>query len=256
MTEDRRSGIIELLEANGNVRVEDLAERFNVSLVTIRKDLSELETRGLLERTHGGAVFTHKSRFNPSFREKLGLQTQEKNLIAQAALEFIHEGDAIILDAGSTTLALAQAIKEHYHTLTVITNSVPIALELSGLNWDIVLVGGQMRHHSLALIGPSTLSVLETYHVDKAFLGATGVSVDAGYTTPNPLEAQTKRAMLKAARERYVLADASKLGHATLSSFARLHEVNALVTNAGAPVDVLRALEARGVKYKLAEARD
>jgi DeoR family transcriptional regulator of aga operon/DeoR family fructose operon transcriptional repressor len=248
----RRTRIIELLERDGSVRVEDLAAKFQVSLVTIRKDLTELESRGLLERTHGGAIFTHKSRFNPSFLEKVKLQPDEKNAIAQAALEFVREGDAIILDAGSTTLALAKAMKNQFRSLYVLTNSVAIALELVGTPWEIVLLGGQVRHHSLALIGPSTVALLETYHVDKAFLGTTGVSLDRGYTTPNPLEAQTKRAMLLAARERIVLADASKLGHATLTSFARVNEIDLLITASHGPPDFLTGLERQGRRYRVA----
>ncbi len=252
MLDTRRTRIIELLERDGSVRVEDLAAKFQVSLVTIRKDLTELESRGLLERTHGGAIFTHKSRFNPSFLEKVKLQPDEKNAIAQAALEFVREGDAIILDAGSTTLALAKAMKNQFRSLYVLTNSVAIALELVGTPWEIVLLGGQVRHHSLALIGPSTVALLETYHVDKAFLGTTGVSLDRGYTTPNPLEAQTKRAMLLAARERIVLADASKLGHATLTSFARVNEIDLLITASHGPPDFLTGLERQGRRYRVA----
>ncbi len=252
MPDTRRTQIIDLLERHGNVRVEDLSDQFNVSLVTIRKDLTELEARGLLQRTHGGAVFTQKSRFNPSFHEKLNLQTADKTAIALAALEFIQEGDAIILDAGSTTLALAQAIKDKFESLFVLTNSVPIALELVGMPWDVVLLGGNVRHHSLALIGPSTVGLLEEYHVDKAFLGTTGASLDRGYSTPNPLEAQTKRAMMRAAKECFVLADTSKLGHATLSSFARLDEIDMLITAGTMPEDFLAGLNAQTRAFKIA----
>jgi DeoR/GlpR family transcriptional regulator of sugar metabolism len=252
MPDERRTQIIDLLERHGNVRVEDLSDQFNVSLVTIRKDLTELESRGLLQRTHGGAVFTQKSRFNPSFQEKLHLQSLEKTAIANAALEFVCEGDAIILDAGSSTLALAQAMKGKFDSLFVLTNSIAIALELIGMPWEVVLLGGQVRHHSLALIGPSTISLLEDYHVDKVFLGTTGVSLEGGYSTPNPLEAQTKRAMIKTAKERFVLADASKLGHATLSSFAKLEEVNLLITAGHVPEEFKRGLEVLDQRFRIA----
>ncbi len=252
MPDERRTQIIDLLERHGNVRVEDLSEQFNVSLVTIRKDLTELESRGLLQRTHGGAVFTQKSRFNPSFSEKLHLQEAEKTAIANAALEFVCEGDAIILDAGSTTLALVKAMKGKFDSLFVLTNSVPIALELVGTPWEVVLLGGQVRHHSLALIGPSTVDLLEHYHVDKVFLGTTGVSLDRGYSTPNPLEAQTKRAMMLAAKERFMLADASKLGHATLSSFAKLEDVNLLITAGNVPEEFLAGLNDQARVFKIA----
>lgn len=252
MSDTRRSQIIDLLERHGNVRVEDLSDQFQVSLVTIRKDLTELESRGLLQRTHGGAVFTQKSQFNPSFVEKLHLQSVEKTAIAHAALEFVQEGDALILDAGSTTLALAQAIKGKFESLFVLTNSVPIALELVGTPWEVVLLGGQVRHHSLALIGPSTVWLLENYHVDKAFLGTTGASLERGYSTPNPLEAQTKRALMRTAKECFMLADASKLGHATLSSFAKLEEVDLLITAGAMPEDFMAGLKAQARAFKIA----
>ncbi len=251
--EERRSQIIRLLEQHGSVRVEALAERFGVSQVTIRKDLAELEARGLLQRTHGGATYTHKSLFNPSFREKLYLRQAEKRAIARAALEHIDEGDSVILDAGTTTLLLARLMKARFRSLYVITNSVPVTLELADTRWEILLAGGQVRPHSLALIGPATVRTLEDYHVDKAFLGATGASLEKGYTTPNPTEAEAKRAMLRAAERVFVLADSSKLGHATLARFAALEEVHHLITDTRAPAGFLEALRARGLEYTLAE---
>ncbi len=242
-SEERRSKIIELLEQKGSVLVEDLAALFEVSQVTIRKDLSELEARGLLHRTHGGATYTHKSLFNPSFREKIHLQQAEKQAIAKAALELIEEGD---------TLALVRLMKRAFRSLYIITNSVPIASELSETRWELLLTGGLVRHHSMALIGPAAVRTLEVYHADKAFMCATGVSLQTGYTTPNPYEAQTKQAMLRAADTRYALVDSSKLGRATLASFAALDEIDLLISDEGASKDFLAQLEQRNLPYKLA----
>ncbi len=253
MSEERRRAIIELLESERRVRVEDLARRFDVSAVTIRKDLAELEARGVLQRTHGGAVPAHKSRFNPSFIEKLELHAAEKRAIALAALEHIREGDALILDAGSTTLALARAMLGRFRHLTVITSSVPIALELARAGWDLILTGGHLREHSLALIGPAAVNTLTDFHVDKAFLGATGVTLREGYSTPNPLDAQLKQAMMRAADESYVLADSSKLGRGVLANYARLEDIRLLITDARAPTDFIAGLQQRGVAYKLAQ---
>ncbi len=251
--EERRSRIIELLEARGTVLVDELVHQFAVSHVTARKDLSELEERGLLHRTHGGATYAHKSLYNPSFREKIHLQKTEKQSIARLALEYIEEGDSVILDAGSTTLALAQLMKPRLRSVYVITNSIPIALELSDTRWEILLTGGQMRHHSMALIGPAAVRSLETYHADKAFMSATGVSLAKGYTTPNPYEAETKQAMVRAVDRVYALVDSSKLGRATLASFARVDEADLLLTDANAPQEFLRDLEKQGLSYRLAE---
>ncbi|HZC35625.1 MAG TPA: DeoR/GlpR family DNA-binding transcription regulator, partial [Chthoniobacterales bacterium] len=159
--EARRRKILLSLEEAGSVRVEDLSERFSVSQVTIRKDLTELEEQGLLQRTYGGAVFSHRSRFNISFMEKMNLKAVQKEAIARAALEYIHEGDTIILDAGSTTLSLASALVGKFRSLYVITSSVPAAFELSRAGYELLLVGGQVRNHSLALIGPTAVQTLE-----------------------------------------------------------------------------------------------
>jgi len=252
MCEERRRAIIELLEAERRVRVEELSRRFGVSEVTIRKDLAELEARGLLQRVYGGAVPAHKSRYNPSFLEKLSLHAAEKWAIAQAAIQHVCEGDAVILDAGSTTLAMAKAMRGRFHHLTVITSSVPIALELANTGWDLLLIGGQVRAHSLALIGPLAVNALTRFHADKAFLGATGVTLQDGYSTPNPLDAQLKRAMLNAASESYVLTDSSKLGHGVLANYARLEEIKLLITDSAAPAAFISALQKRGIAYQLA----
>jgi len=253
MAEERRRLIVELLELEGRVHVEQLAERFDVSPVTIRKDLVELEDRGLLQRVHGGAIYVHKSRYSLSFFEKVRFRAREKHAIAEAALEFINEGDTIILDAGSTTLALSELIKNRFRKLFVITCSIPVALELSHTTWDLMLVGGQVRHHTLAVIGPAAVSMLENYHVDKAFLGTTGLTLKQGYSTPNPLDAQMKQAILRATDEAYVLADSSKIGHTALARFARFDEAKVLITDTSAPPDFLAEFQRRGLRYALAK---
>jgi DeoR/GlpR family transcriptional regulator of sugar metabolism len=253
-TDQRRTAILELLERTSTVQVEELARQFAVSLVTIRKDLTDLEQRGLLRRTHGGATPAHKALFNPSFIEKLHVRDAQKDGIAQAALEFIENGDTLILDAGSSTLQLARKLRARFQSLFVMTNSMPIALELSDSPFEVLVLGGQMRHHSMALIGPASAVVLGAYHADKAFIGATGVSLAQGYTTPNPFEAQTKTAMVRASDRVFALVDSSKLGRATLASFAPLDDIEVLITDAQAPQDFLQGLETRGLAFVLAES--
>lgn len=252
--EARRRKILLSLEETGSVRVEDLSGRFSVSQVTIRKDLTELEEQGLLQRTYGGAVFSHRSRFNISFMEKVNLQAGQKEAIARAALEYIHEGDTIILDAGSTTLSLASALVGKFQSLYVLTSSVPAALELSRAGYELLLVGGQVRNHSLALIGPTAVRTLESYHADRAFLGSSGTTIAHGHSTPNPLDAEVKRAMIRSADEAYVLTDASKFGHACLATYARLDEVALIITDPGIPPHFLEAFAERGVPCRQAES--
>ena len=251
-TESRHTAIIDLLKQEGKAKVEDLAERLRVSEVTIRKDLTKLEEQGLLERVHGSAIISQRSRFNIAFLERLRLQAPAKNSIAQAALNYIQEGDSIILDAGTTTLALAHALTERrFHSLFVITNSVPAALELSKVGYDIVLVGGQVRNHSLALIGPMTVKNFGNFHVDRGFLGTSGISLDHGYSSPNALDAQVKEAIIRAADESYILADSTKFGHDCLVSFATLSNIHLILTDSGIPSEYMGEFRKRGIKYQI-----
>src|ERR1700759_4370663 len=211
--EPRREQILKLLEKNGNLSIGELAARFALSVVTIRKDLDDLASEGLLQRTFGGAVFSNRSLFNSSFREIARQHGQQKHAIATAALEYIHDGDTVILDAGTTTLALAQLLREQVKSVFIITCSVPAVLELSSAGYDILLLGGMVRNSSLALLGGEALTILERYHADKAFLGSSGFTAKRGHGTLNGKHAQIKEAIIRASEQTYVLVDSSKYGH-------------------------------------------
>src|ERR1700751_1801811 len=252
----RRQQMVNLLEETGTLNVGELADRFGVSVVTIRKDLDELESEGFLQRTFGGAVFSHRSRFNRSFFERVQIHRQEKRAIAAAALEYIKDGDTIILDAGTTTLALAQLLKEQVKSAFIITCSVPVALELSTAGYDILLLGGIVRNKSLALLGRETLRIIERYRADKAFLGSTGFTAEMGHSTPNPDDAQIKEALIRIADKTYVLVDSSKYGHNCLTSFAQLRDVHLTITDSGLPRSKAKALEAIGARLRIAEVAE
>ncbi len=237
-TGPRRQQILNLLEETGTLNVGDLADRFSVSVVTIRKDLDELESEGLLQRTFGGAVFSHRSRFNKSFFERVQMHRQQKRAIAAAALGYIKDGDTIILDAGTTTLALAQLLKEQVKSAFIITCSVPVALELSSAGYDILLLGG-----------------FDRYRADKAFLGSSGFTADKGHSTPNPDDAQIKEAIMRVADETYVLVDSSKYGHNCLTSFARLRDVDLTITDSHLSISKAKSLEAAGATLRIVEVR-
>jgi DeoR/GlpR family transcriptional regulator of sugar metabolism len=254
-TGPRRQQILNLLEETGTLNVGDLADRFAVSVVTIRKDLDELESEGLLHRTFGGAVFSHRSRFNRSFFERAQMQRQEKRAIAAAALGYIKDGDTIILDAGTTTLALAQLLKEQVKSAFIITCSVPVALELSSAGYDILLLGGFVRNKSLALLGRETLTVLDRYRADKAFLGSSGFTAEKGHSTPNPDDAHVKEAIIRVADETYVLVDSSKYGHNCLTSFARLRDVDLTITDSHLSNSKAKSLEAAGATLRIVDVR-
>ena len=243
--DERRESIVEFLKDEGKIRVEELSDRLEVSQVTIRKDLDALERQGLLERSHGNAVYSQQSRFNIAFLEKLQLQASAKELIAEAAVSHIHEGDSIILDSGTTTLALAKVLVGKFRSLFVITNSVPAVLELTKAGYELLLVGGQVRNHSLALIGPMGVKNLESFHVDRAFMGTSGISLSHGYSTPDSLDAQMKHTMIRIADKAYVLTDSSKFGHNCMVSFARCSDIHLTLTDSGIPRKVLKAFQQR-----------
>ena len=253
-TGPRRQQILNLLEETGSLDVGDLADRFSVSVVTIRKDLDDLEREGLLQRTFGGAVFSHRSRFNRSFLERASQHLPEKLAIAAAALEYIKEGDTIILDAGTTTLALAQVLKTHVKSAFIITCSVPVALEVSSAGYDILLLGGMVRNKSLALLGRETLWMLDRYRADKAFLGSSGFTIEKGHTTPNPEDAQVKEAIMRVSREKYVLVDSSKFGDQCLTRFANLRDIDLTITDSRLPKAKIKALEAAGANLRIVDA--
>ena len=252
-TEQRRQQILNLLEETGTLNVSQLADQFSVSVVTIRKDLDDLESEDLLQRTFGGAVFSHRSRFNRSFLERAQQHRREKCAIAAAACNYIKDGDTIMLDAGTTTLALAEYLKTHVKSAFIITCSVPAALELSSAGYNILLLGGTVRNKSLALLGRETLTIIERYRADKAFLGSTGFTAEMGHTTPNPDDAQIKEALMRAANESYVLVDSSKYGHRCLTSFARLRDVDLTITDSNLSRSKAKVLEAAGATLQIAD---
>ena len=249
--DERRGKIVEFLKNEGKIRVEELSDRLEVSQVTIRKDLDALERQGLLERSHGNAVFSQQSRFNIAFLEKLQMQASAKELIAEAAVSHIHEGDSLILDSGTTTLALAKVLVGKFRSLFVITNSVPAALELTKAGYELLLVGGQIRNHSMALIGPMGLKNLESFHVDRAFMGTSGITLSHGYSTPDSLDAQIKQAMIRIADKAYVLTDSSKFGHNCMVSFAKCSDIHLTLTDSGLSQKVLKDFKQHGLDIRV-----
>lgn len=245
----RRKAILAKLEARGKVAVADLATDFQVSDVTIRKDLQELEGLSLLRRVHGGAVRMHRSKWNLPIEVREASHASAKEALAASAVSYVKNGDSVILDAGTTTLALARKLSETATNLTVITNSLPVIAELSSApGIELISLGGSVRRHSLAMIGPLTVAALERLHADVVFLGATGADIERGLCTPNLVEAETKAAMARCATKRVALVDRSKIGAANLAPFCSWQHLNALVTDAPLPAEFKQRLVSAGVE--------
>ncbi len=249
--EQRQQKILARLASHQSVRVSELASFFNASEASIRRDLQCLDQAGLLGRTHGGAVGGQTSSFEPSLAEKEDRLKDEKAAIAREAVALIEDGEAIMLDAGSTTLQIARQLRQRRHN-TIVTNAVNIACELATADLDVTLTGGTLRHLTFSLVGPIEETTLAGLHVDKLFLATNGVDLRRGLTTPNLAEAQAKRAMIESAREVIVVADHSKLGRISFCQFCPLTRISCLITDAGAPSEFLAALEQQQVKVLVA----
>lgn len=243
---ERRNKIAEFVNAEKSITVAQLAEMFGVSEPTIRRDLQALAEQGLIQRAHGGALGVSRAHYEPTFTEKELLEQNAKQEIAALAAALVQDGETVILDSGTTTLYIARALKGK--NVTVVTNSPLIALELAGeKDMEILLVGGMMRPTTKALVGPLAEGCLRDLRVDKAFLGANGITLN-GITTPNLLEAATKRAMLRCAAECYVAADYSKFGVTTFAKFAALDEISALITDSAISAEWLKNLTEAGAE--------
>lgn len=245
--EERGQLIVARARAEGRVEVASLAAELQVTQETVRKDLTSLERQGLLRRVHGGAIPVERLGFEPALSQRSEANTAEKERIAKAALAELPSEGAILLDSGTTTARVAEQLPAD-HELTVVTNSIPIALTLSvRRNLQVLVTGGRVRARTLAGVGDWATSALASVRVDVAFVGTNGVSVAHGLTTPDQAEAATKRAMVAAARRTVVLADHTKLGEDYFARFASLADVDTLITDSGADEDLLGDIEAAGL---------
>ena len=251
LNEERRRLILEILDREGRVLVADLAKRFRTSQVTIRKDLDVLHATGRVHRTHGGALPARESALeDPTLREKEKLHRKEKLQIAAAAARMVKEGQVVILDSGTTTTAIANALR-NFANLTIITNAVNIAAELSGSSLEVILTGGTLRKNSFSLVGPIAEETLRRLNADILFLGVDGFDVHYGLSTPNLLEAKVNRAMMDIARVSVAVCDSSKFGRRSLSSIAPPSAVHHLITDRGIPKSDLAALKKAGIQVTL-----
>jgi DeoR family transcriptional regulator of aga operon len=256
LIEERRRAILEALRVEGRVLVTELGKRFRTSEVTIRKDLEDLHASGKIQRTHGGALPLHEGALeDPTLREKEKLHRKEKIQIANAAARMVEEGQVVILDSGTTTTAIARALR-HHQNLTIITNAVNIAAELSGSSLEVILTGGTLRKNSFSLVGPIAEETLRRLNADILFLGVDGFDVHSGLSTPNLLEAKVNRAMMDVARIVVAVCDSSKFGRRSLSLIAPPSAVHRIITDRFAPKSDLAQLRKAGIEVTQVQAGD
>ena len=246
--EERQQAILRRARAEGRVEVVGLAEELAVTTETVRRDLTVLERAGVVRRVHGGAIPIERLGFEPGLATRDAVMTGEKDRIAKAALAELPAEGSVIIDAGTTTGRLVEALPTD-RELTVVVNSPPLAATLATrANVTVLMLGGRVRGRTLATVDEWGLAPLSQLCVDVAFMATNGVSLAHGLTTPDLGEAAVKRAMIAAARRTVLLADHSKFGNDCLARFGVLGDVDVLVTDAGLDDDTAADCEQAGVR--------
>ncbi len=263
LARQRQEYILDLVSANGGVRVAEVVEALGISEMTVRRDITELVSQGLVERVHGGAVAAGPTTLEPRFATKSTLRQEDKQKIGTAAASLVRPHDSLALSAGSTTLAVAEALTRlpHFGSLTIITNSLPAAITLfdaadaareEGKSAPTVVLTGGERTPSDALVGLQATDALSSLKVEWVFLGAHGCDPSIGLMTPNLAEAATNQALLAAARTPVAVVDSSKWGVLGLRTFCPMNAIEVFVTDKRPDDDAVRILEDQGVSIMVA----
>lgn len=252
--EERQSIILELLIQHNSILVTDLATHLNVSSVTIRKDLTDLEREKKLYRNHGKAILIDPYIDNRNVSEKEKLYVEEKRLIGMKAASLIAPKDSILIASGTTMHALARSIVP-VDELTVITASMEVSNILaSEKNIYIIQLGGILRHSSLSVVGKYAENILADFSCSKLFIGVDGIDLDFGITTTNMMEASLNRVMMQTAQKTIVLADSSKFGRRGFSKISDMEDVDHIITDSRIPPSTALRLEEMDIELTIADA--
>jgi len=249
---ERQQQILAQLQQAGRVSVSELSDQFGVSTVTIRADLSDLEARGALTRTRGGAVLLAPMiEPEPGFAQRWMARSEEKQRMGTAAAALVHDGEAIALDASTSALAIAGQIKGR-RELTVVTNGLMIAVELAdAAGVSVVMPGGILRGEAFSLVSGMGDDLLDQVNISKGFFGARGLTVGEGLTDVDNYEVEMKRGLAAACKEVIAVVDSSKWGHLAVASFAPTERLDRIITDRAAPVAMVEGFRRRGVEVIL-----
>lgn len=255
--QERLDQVLVVLRDQGRVSVSELCERFGVSAVTIRNDLTTLEQEGRLLRTHGGAMLKPDLSTEPlAFTLRKDLHQSEKEQIGRAAAALVRDGESIALDASTTAWQIARHLKNRQE-LTVVTNGLFVALEfLTSPGVTVVMPGGSLRAASASLVGDQGACILDRYHVQKGFFGAGGFTLEEGLTDTNQYEVELKQRMVERSKEVIAVVDSSKWGQVTFAALASVDQLDRVIADDGAPADMVAALWERDVEVILVRITD
>ena len=245
--EQRKQRILDLLKENDTVRVTNLSRQFGVSEVTIRTDLEDMEKKGLLSRIHGGAVSSYKPYYSMNLNHRLETNQKAKVAIAERVAELIQPNDTVMLNAGTTTLLVFRKFPTNYN-LSIVTNSISIALEASGNpNYNVILVGGSVNTKYQFTYGNDAVRQLQKYHADKLILSVDGIDTHQGFTTYYNKEATVAMAMIEQSNCCIIAADRSKFGHSAFAKISDLSVADYIVTNGHLTPELQEELNNNGV---------
>ncbi|MBO5418951.1 MAG: DeoR/GlpR transcriptional regulator [Bacteroidales bacterium] len=249
-SQGRRSAILQILKENSTVSVLELSKMFEVSEVTIRKDLNMLKERNLLVRTRGGAIVnsTGPQEDEKSIRYKRLANYREKQAIGRAAAELIEEGDTVIIDSGTTAFQVACNL-HRFQNLTILTNALNVAQEVLSYNrFNVILLGGNIRNSSESVVGALAESNLKMFYCDKLFLGVDSFSLDNGLSTPSVEEANINQIMIQRSRKVITVFDSSKVNKRALAFITSLDNIDTIVTDDGMEKSFISQLKARNIE--------
>lgn len=241
--DERKKSILEMLKNNGKVKVTDLSRVFNISEVTIRNDLTDLEKSGMLQRVHGGAISTKKAYYNMSSNDRMNINREEKIRIAKKVASLISESDTLMMDSGSTTFYVARELA-NIKNLTIVTNSLQVAQEISyhQNNTNVILLGGNLDAAHQFTYGDDAINQLKKYKADKMIGAVDGICDESGLSTYHYLEAEVSKQMIRRANRTIVAADYSKIAKEGFAHIDSIDSIDTLVTNKKANDEDIKSL--------------
>lgn len=245
----RQQQMLEHISREGELRIGVLKETYQVTEMTIRRDLEKLEEAGAIKRTFGGAIFVGK---DIALQERAGILTEEKAKIGRYAASLIQPGESVFIDGGTTTLQVAKFLPSGIN-VTVVTNALNIAAELSGKQIPVLVTGGMLLEATNSLVGPIAAQSLASMAFDRIFLGATGLNIQHGFSNSNIYEAEIKQIAIRQASESNILLDHSKFGTKMLVSFAALSGVERVLTDQWPDERMRQACQEAGVRLEVAD---
>ncbi|MCL4377541.1 MAG: DeoR/GlpR family DNA-binding transcription regulator [Actinobacteria bacterium] len=240
LSAERKVKIAQIVSESGGIKTSELSNMFNVSEMTVLRDLAILEEEGLLKRVYGGAVVTRDASHEISSILRKEIQTQEKNIISEKALEMVDNGDCIFLDGSTTALALAKKLHEK-NDITVITNGLDVVNEIkNNNNIKLICLGGELYNITMNFTGPFTESFLRNFYADKCFISTAALSLKSGLTVENQSQVLLKKIMIENSSKRIALIDSSKFGRVALSKVCSFNEIDTIITDKKPPDDYLK----------------